>query len=1214
MMTHRLSGLLCFLFFGAALLAQSLTSLNGIVTDPSGSVVPKAAIVLVNLNTQATRQTTSDEAGRYSFAQVSPGNYRIRAKAQGFSDLVINDVALLVNTPTTVNLALKIGTLTQTIEVTAEAAQVNTTDASIGNAYGTRPILQLPLEARNVVGLLALQPGVAFVGENNGTSKNGSVNGGKSDQANVTLDGVDVNDQQNRSAFTSVLRVTLDSVQEFRVTTTNANADQGHGSGAQIALVTKSGTNEIHGSAYEFHRNTVTTANSFFNNLANLPKPKLLRNTFGTAVGGPIQKNHLFYFMNFEGRRDAKEGSVTRTVPTADFRNGIMHYLKKDNTIGTLLPADITALDPLHIGPNQAVMSLLKTYPQPNTTTAGDGYNTTGYRFIAPLPLRWNTYIARLDYSPDESGRHTFFVRGNLQNDRSLSLPQYPDQPSNSVNLNNSKGLAAGYNLLISPSLIASFRYGFTRQGVESSGTQTASYVNFLNLDDRYGMTTPAVRILPIHTLAADFSWNRGAHNIQFGVALRSMTNERSNYDNSFHYAQVRATRLNGAGKLEDPADINSKGTDVYRAQVVNLLGVISTGTAHYNYDLAGNVQPVGAPVVRNFILRDYSLYLQDTWRVNPGLSLSAGLRWELAPPIHERDGLQISLSPSLGSWFDARGALADQGKSDSAVTPLSYIPTNSPGGSSLYKFYKKEFAPRLGVAYSPRGTGGILGKIFGGPGATSIRAGWGMYYENLGNTLIMRADAGGQGLQTSVQTAGSQFDEATGPRWTGWNNVPSVIVPAAPKQTFPIVAPNIFTYGGAASNIDSQVRPAYTMNLNFSLGREFKNGLFIQGSYVGRLSRRSLAQVDVATPVNLIDPDSGMTYWEAATILTKLARAKTPQANVPKVSFWENLWPAAATPTLSATQAVYTQFVAYPTDTASALEKLDSQCRPTCSRLGAYALYNPQFASFTAWRSIAGGNYHAMQWTARQRFSKGLEFTFNFTWSKSIDLTSRAESDGTGSTYGFITNPWVPGQHKAVSDYDMTHQWNLNGVWELPVGTGHRFLNQGGVLEVLLGGWQISGLYRQSSGLPISVRDGSNWPTNYQWQGWATMIAAIPGMQTTKNAPSVSGASGPNLFADPKAAVAAFDFTLPGELGNRNILRGDGYFTIDVSIGKRFRMPYSEKHSLQFRWETFNLTNTARFDVGAVSVNLGSQANFGKYSDTLTQPRVMQFGLRYEF
>ncbi len=328
--------LVLFAFSALNLCGQALTSLSGTISDPSGAVVAGAAITLTNLQTGAQRHDKSDSAGRYNFQQVQPGRYKVAVSAAGFAETVVNDVELLVNTPSVVNIAFeKIGTVAEVISVTAEAVQVNTTDASLGNAIGNRPITQLPFEARNVVGLLALQPGVTYFGPNvSDDFRSGSVNGGKSDQSNVVLDGVDVNEQQDRNAFTSVLRVTLDSVEEFR--TSNANADQGRGPGAQVSLITKSGTNDLHGSLYEYHRNTITSANSFFNNSAGVPRQKLIRNVFGASVGGPIKKNRIFYFLNYEGRRDATESPALRIVPNADFRQGIFTYARSDGSIGQL--------------------------------------------------------------------------------------------------------------------------------------------------------------------------------------------------------------------------------------------------------------------------------------------------------------------------------------------------------------------------------------------------------------------------------------------------------------------------------------------------------------------------------------------------------------------------------------------------------------------------------------------------------------------------------------------------------------------------------------------------------------------------------------------------------------------------------------------------------------------------------------------------------------
>lgn len=1203
---YRLS--MAVVALGVYLYGQTSTSLNGTVADKTGAGVPNAVVSAENQSTGAKRTATSNGEGYYAFPQLTPGTYKVTATAQGFAPATAENVQVLVNVPTSLPIGLELEAVNQTVQVSAEATQVNTTDATIGNAFGTVPILQLPLEGRNVVGLLALQPGVTFIGENQTDSRNGAVNGGKSDQANVTLDGVDVNDQQERSAFTSVLRVTLDSVQEFRVTTTNANAEQGRSSGAQIALVTKSGTNTLHGALYEFHRNTITTANSFLNNAAQpgVARPKLIRNTFGAALGGPARKNRLFYFFNYEGRRDAKESTVERTVPTATLRNGILQYERTSGGIAQLTPDDLRRIDPLGIGVNRKVLELYQAYPLPNTFSVGDGLNTGGFRFVAPRPLRWNTYISRIDYNPTDDGRHMLFLRGNLQNDRDVATPQFPGQQPSNVNLNNSKGIAAGYNTVLTPTLVGSFRYGFTRQGIENSGLQTASAVQFFTVSDPVGLTTAFRRIIPVHNTTQDMTWTRGKHTVQFGGVQRFISNERTNYSTSFHSAQTRASRLSAAGGDLDPPDLNRNSRDPFRNNLVDILGVISTASANYNYDLQGNVQPVGDPVRRTFSGREYEFYGQDVWHVSRGLTVTAGLRWSLMPPISEANGLQISTSPTFEDWFNERGALAAAGRPASAVTPLRYIPAGQPGATDLYGYHKKNFAPRLALAYSPQSNSGLPGWLFGGPGRTSIRAGWGMYYDLIGQSLMRNSDSNSFGLQTALQSAGSAFNFATAPRFEGIYTFPSGLLPPAPKQQFPVNAPAIF---GRGAGVDAAIRPPYTMNMNFSIAREMKGGFHAQVSYVGRLSRRSLIQSDIATPTDLTDPKSGMDYFTAARLLATASRQRVPVDQLGPVAFWEDLWPGAAGNGLTATQRVYEQYRANEPSYVDALEQIDRNCRPSCSIFGPNALYDPQFASFSAWRSIAGGSYHAMQWSVRKRFAQGVQFDVNYTWSKSIDLSSSAERDASGNL-GVLPNPWDPGQRKAVSDFDMTHQWNANWVVELPFGTGKKWLTNGkGLGDVLFGGWQLAGVWRQTTGLPISVSNGRNWPTNWQWQANATQVSPVPAPATSKN---VDGRV--NAFPNPAAVFAAYDFTYPGEVGQRNGIRGDGYFTIDGSLAKRFHLPYAESHSLQFRWEVFNVTNTARFDVRSLSLELGSRATFGRYSGMLTDARVMQFGLRYEF
>src|SRR5581483_5769697 len=423
------SGLgLLFVVLSAAVAFGQASSLSGSVVDPQGNAVAGATITATNIVTGATRTVTSTSEGAYQIPQLTPGTYRVRAEAQGFTSIIQEQIEVLVSTPVTLNIAFKnVGAISQTVTVQGGESILNTSDATIGNSFNETQVKELPLLSRNVVGLLSLQPGV---------TTGGNVNGGRSDTANVTLDGVDVNEQQGGTAFFSVLRTTPDSLQEFRVTTTNPNANVGRSSGAQIALVTKSGTNQFHGALFEYHRNTRGTANNWFNNKAGsltatdaaviaglaqvgddkVPRPKLLRNNFGGAIGGPIKKDRIFFFFTYEGFREAKGTSVVRQVPLPTYGQGIIRYKSangaSDPSCPAGTPSGTTCLTRAQIsaaylaangidpGTNSAVFSILadaaRRYPA-NDTTTGDGLNTGGYRFNASDPVKQNTYIARFD-------------------------------------------------------------------------------------------------------------------------------------------------------------------------------------------------------------------------------------------------------------------------------------------------------------------------------------------------------------------------------------------------------------------------------------------------------------------------------------------------------------------------------------------------------------------------------------------------------------------------------------------------------------------------------------------------------------------------------------------------------------------------------------------------------------------------------------------------
>lgn len=1199
---YRHTGFLLILF-GTMLCTSSAfaqsAAVSGRVIDPSGAVVRDAEVIITHEGTGATRQAKSNSEGLYSFTFVQSGRYTLVATAEGFKRFEQRDVIVEPAQAAAIDIRLEVGAKAETITVIDSTGAINTIDATRGNAFGTRAILQLPLEGRNVSGLLSLQAGVTFTGNEN-DPRSGRVNGARPDQSNIILDGVDVNDQQAPSAFKSVLRNTLDSVQEFRVITTNANADRGRTAGAQIDLVTKSGTNQFHASAYEFHRNTVTSANDFFANRAGVKRPKLVRNVFGVSLGGPIVRDRAFFFSNFEGRTDRSEQSVIQQVPMDHLRNGFLRYRNNSGGISELSPAQIRAADPLGIGASPAILEILNRYPHANDTGAGDGLNYGGYRFVASTPLDWKAYVAKLDWTLDGAGHHSMFLRGNLQDDRSAGAPQFPGQEPLTSNVDNSRGLAFGYNAALSSTLTSSFRYGLTRQGTAQNTAQ-----GNLRTDPISVTAATLSRIIPVHTVSEDLSWSRSTHNIQFGGVFRSIRNRSVNSLNSmFSASRVNWAFENGAAELRDAVpDLDISTNLNYFRAILELMGPLSQANARYNYDIDGNALPIGSPLRRTFGMEEFEAYLSDTWRVSPSFTITAGLRFSLMPPVREVNGVQVSLDRDYGEFFATRLALADAGIPSREAGRMGFVARSAPGGRPLYET-ARNFAPRIALAYSPQVSTGPLATLFGGPGRTSIRAGFGIVYDLFGMNLMNTLDQNAYGLTSTLITPVGRFSVANAPRFTSVTDVPAELIPAAPPGG-PGTPPDVFSQ---IQIVDQAIRPPYSMNLNFSVSRAFGAGVTFEAAYVGRLSRRgTVIDHGGSQPMNFRDPQSGMRMWEAADRLDMLVRRQTPVAAVTPVPFWENLYSNLAGNGLSATQAVYRVFQNNPFDASSALVALDSSCSPGCSDMGPYLFLQPQFWGMRTWRSLVNSNYHSMQLSLRKRFSQGIQFDVNYTWSKAIDLGEVG-----------IINSLNLRQQRAVSDFDLTHQVNANWVWEMPLGRGQRFgPNMSRFADAILGGWQISGLLRLTSGFPFSV-DNGYWPTAWCCRHYATAVAPPPPQTNDRNAAYVGGGSGPNIFSDPAAALKTFDFTRVGQIGSRNLLRGDGLFGIDVGLGKRFALPL-EGHSIQIRAEAFNVTNTPRFGRaltgGAPFVGgIHNPGTFGNYTQMLNSPRVFQFGVRYEF
>jgi hypothetical protein len=1241
---------------------QATTSLRGTVTDASGGAVANAAVVLTNSESKAERSTVSDSAGGYEFLFLSPGAYSLRVNNPGFQTYSQSGLNLLVNTPATVNVSLRIGEMTQSVSVEGQAVTLNTVDASVGNSFNQTQVREIPLEGRNVPDLLSLQAGVAYTGDRPDINKDtdtrsGSVNGARSDQSNVSLDGVDVNDQGNGYAFTSVLPVTLDSVQEFRVTTTNYTADGGRGSGAQVTLVTKNGTNQVHGSAYEYLRNTYTSANDYFVKLSelksgqpNVPN-KLNRNIYGVSLGGPIAKNRLFFFANYEGTRQREEQSAVRTVPTATMRQGIIQYPNVSGGVTSLTAQQITQLDPQHLGPNPVTLAFFNTYPLPNDNSVGDGLNTAGYRFRAPTRNDNDAYIARLDYQITSA--HSLFWRAALQDVYNPQAPFLPGTAAMNTITDHSKGMVVGYTGVLSPTLVNNFHYGLTRQSIGNQGDTNLSWMSFAAVST--GFTYSSSFQMPVHNLTDDLSWTRRNHTFQFGANVGLVRDPRASYLHSFFSANdgLGNATPSGLANTSSPMNpinggfpaVNPKFNLTYDQPMMALLGAVVTETVNYNYDRSGNPLPLGAPVQRNFGLNWYEYYAQDSWRIKPNLTVNYGLRWSLFPPPWDTGGLQVSPSVSLGDFFNQNVQNMKQGTGYNQAPLISFNlagPAN--GGPGLYHFEKNDLAPRISVAYTPRTSVGWLRKIVGDNDKTVIRGGFSKVYDRFGMQLLSAFDASGSfGLSTKLTNPCCIDGIATLPRLTSLNSFPltdlngNTFLEPAPPGKFPQSPPSGVAAGGTAQGfgIDQSLKTPYAYTFDLSVGRQLPKGFSFEVSYVGRIARNQIAREDRSPQLNITDPKSGIDYFTAASRFTQLINAKTPSSQItdslvgPTAAYWNNVFqplkPGGAYQmacsggsTTSAVQAIYDEYTCYPHVEVLALGTIDALSGIKDTRLpgttyffngGRYQYMDSQYASLYAYNSIGTASYNALQMTLRKQLSKGIQLDFNYAFSKALDIYSSAlRSAGGSGTSTSVVNAFSPEQLKGVSDFDTTHQINANWIVALPFGKGMPLAGRANpILDAIIGGWQVSGLTRWTSGFPVSVTPGPSWPTNWSNSGLATAVSS-PAMQTVKKPNGVV-----NMFADSTAAIGDFAFTFPGQSGSRNVIRGDGYAGLDMGLSKRWRMP-REGHSLRLRWEVFNVLNLTRFNVQSSSRSIQSAASFGNYTGLLTQPRLMQFALRYEF
>jgi hypothetical protein len=1256
--------------------AQAGTSgVSGTIRDNNGAVVPGATVKLANAATGFERTTTTSSDGTYSFASVPPATYQLEVTASGFKKLVNTGLVLAVDTNAKFDSALEAGDVSATVNVTASSIEsiVNTQDAAIGNNINSEQITQLPTDLRRVNDLLALQPGV---------TRDGYVAGGRSDQANITLDGVDINDQQNGgrsfggdTTQDSALRATTESVEEFRITTVGSNANQGRSSGAQVSLITKSGTNSLRGAVFYFNRPTFGSANNFFNNSAGryvatdsaviagtaavgeekVPRPSLSREVYGGAIGGPIVKDKLFFFYSYEGQYQTQEQSVNRVVPLPHIGQGTIRFNGTgpvgcsggvcNVTLNTLRNSVFT-----EAGINQTVVNLFADVTSryaSNNLIQGDGLNTGGFLFNAPTTDKENTHIARLDWNPFSNQQ--IFVRGNYQWDNSSLAPAFPDTPQGSF-WSHPTGIAAGHNWTISSNKINNFRYGLTRQAFSQQGDSSANNVFFRFVYAPALYTRTLDRVTPVHNITDDYTWIKGNHTFQFGGNVRIIRNKRNTYASAYDTAVTNPSWYAASGAVLDgafnTAGYSIDGGDIASVQAVSaaLIGRLNDYGAAYTFDRDGSILPAGSPSSRSFATEEYDSYVQDVWKVNSQLTLTLGLRYGLSRPVYEQNGFQVVPSEPLGDFFERRKKSAENG------VPLNDLiqfvkggPANN--GPGFYKMDKNNWQPRIAAAWSPKFESGFLGALFGKKGESVIRGGFGISNDYFGGQLAVSFDGLSTIGFTSESSIGANTYDVTGcstpgvcaPLFTGFDqNVRDFDFLEPPVQRFDTPADE---QQRIETSLDSTIKAPTHYTWNVSWGRQLPKGLYFEASYVGRAARDLFGTRDVMALNNLRDPQSNMDWYTAAGMLHDARAANTPIDQVAPIPYFENLFPGLGAsfwgiPGWSATQSVY-QIVSRDDFTEPYGICRDDDNNPIgCgfydildwtyvqANIDDYGIhpnmfFHPQYAAFSAYGTFAKSNYHGATFSLRQRLGNTLRYDINYTFSKSLDDVSGLQTDG---SYGgqFLLNPLRPQDQYARSDFDVRHSVNANFLFDVPIGRGRQWFSGANAwADAFIGGWALNGIYRWNTGAPFSPPfDQAQWATNWNAQsnGFRTGPIDYGVVRDTQN-----------IFSDPQAAFHAMRNARPGETGERNTLTGPGYSVLDLGLAKSVTMPWSENHKIQLRWEVFNVTNVQYFAINNITrASYGlpqdpdlraAGANFGKImTDIQGAPRRMQFGLRYSF
>jgi hypothetical protein len=1213
--THAgLAVILVILCAAVAAAQTTLGRLSGTVLDSSGSVIPGATITLTNEDTNQVQTTVSGENGNYTFAQVPVGNYKVEIALEGFRTATYTKVAIAVGQEYSLTARLELGVVTDVVTVTAGTALVSTTSPEVSATVMQKQVLEIPLANRDITNLIKLQPGVqAFINRTNT-----SINGGRPTWTQVTLDGINIQDNFIRTNSLDFLpnRPTSDSVAEFSITTSVSGADSAGGA-SSVRMITPSGTNRFSGSVFEFNRDAKFAANSFFNNASNVQKPDLSRHQFGGRIGGPLQRNKLFFFGYYEGFRQTTQTSQNLIIPAnADFLDGVFRYTDGSGAVRSVNVLQLAGL-PADSRLRSEFLSKLPAASNVNNFDVGNSsttrvLNTAGYRFNQTDLNNRDQYGFRVDYAMSDSNRfegvYSYFKETDDRTDLDFISPDRPLVFTSS----DPKRFALAWRWLGSANFQNELRGGANLAPVQfesdwdyGNGTLYGTALNIINPIGGWVQANvpqtgfqPQGRYTDTYQLNDNASLMLGSHQLQMGGSWQRNRVNPYNFAGrfpvvTFGFSSAAPSNVQ-LGSAQFPGGISAAQLADANAMASWLGGVVSQVAQTFQVQDQNSGFVAGIPSNENYTLDNIAAYVQDNWRWKPNFTVRAGLKWEYYSPLREDD--------NLGFLPIINGRSLDQVMLDPA-TVVTFA------NGDYYNKDLNNFGPTVGFAWD-------LTK----DGKTAVRGGYSLTFVNEESVTVGRAAARGNAGLSSAVTRSNLFATVSG----------GVPLPQTPTflSTRTLADQMALSNTGVLWGVDPNLTAPHVHQASIGIQRELPWSMAVEARYVGTFGRGIWRGTDFnqvqLSPEFLADFNRGRSNG----YLAQQAGLQWSPAFNPNVP---GSVPLTVLPSFGANLLTNNTVVTnLQTNQVGALADFYVQ-----SVAGARATFMQNPGIYAAQGIANGGfsDFNSLQLELRRQFRNGFFGQVGYTYSD-----TRTDSAGTAQNRfeAFMDN-LRPELNTGRSVFHVTQVVAANTIYELPFGREKRWLNGGGLVDVLAGGWQVASIVSWQSGSPISITSQRGTFNRAGRSNCADPIGCNTAFTTLSESEIrnllgiykqpdgkifwidprvVDPVSGRAVGADNIGNTPGFDgqvFFNPaaGEVGNLPILAFDGpaQFRIDLALSKRIRL--TDRYRVEFKGEAFNLTNTPSFFRGDMDIN---STTFGRLTAVNVASRVIQLSARLEF